>query len=404
MHFFTSITANYIPKARVLAESVKIHNPGAVFYVMLCDSIPDSLNLSTEPFDVIIELKDLGIDSLDSWIFKHTVVELCTAVKGSAFKWIFDNTDAEKVVYLDPDIVVLHKLDELERILDSLSIVITPHMVSPEETTEAILDNEICSLKHGVYNLGFLALKKDSIAENFLNWWIQRLLEYCFDDIPNGLFTDQRWIDLAPCFFDNILILRDKTYNVATWNLSQRLVGINENGKLVIERQPIKFFHFSGFDSGDQAVMLAKYAANIDPLLELRSWYVSELQGKGQSILGSIPCVHSFYSNGAPITDEARLVYRKRLDLQEAFPHPFQTSGGNSSFFSWFNTQWPIEKENNPGGDFWSRHRKTFPYLNRLARKLNDPRINRSGVHNFIYRGFCVVFRSALKREMVPKN
>lgn len=133
MHFFTSITANYIPKARILAESVKLHNPGAVFYVMLCDRIPDSINMSTEPFDGIIELNLLGMDSLDSWIFKHTVVELCTAVKGSAFKWIFDNTDAKKVVYLDPDIVVLHELDELERVLDSFSIAITPHMVSPEK-------------------------------------------------------------------------------------------------------------------------------------------------------------------------------------------------------------------------------------------------------------------------------
>ena len=35
MHFFTSITSNYIPKARVLAQSVRDHMPDAQFHLLL---------------------------------------------------------------------------------------------------------------------------------------------------------------------------------------------------------------------------------------------------------------------------------------------------------------------------------------------------------------------------------
>ena len=37
MHVFTSVTANYLPKAAALAHSVKRVHPEAVFHVVLSD-------------------------------------------------------------------------------------------------------------------------------------------------------------------------------------------------------------------------------------------------------------------------------------------------------------------------------------------------------------------------------
>ena len=87
MVIFTSIAANYIPKARILARSVKRHCPDARFVVLLCDKIPTELANSIEPFDAMIQIRDLDIpvDNLPAWIFSHSVIELCTAVKGAAF-------------------------------------------------------------------------------------------------------------------------------------------------------------------------------------------------------------------------------------------------------------------------------------------------------------------------------
>jgi hypothetical protein len=336
MHFLTSITANYLPKARVLAKSVKRHNPEAIFHLVLSDKVPEGFKLDSEPFDSLILIEDLGVPDLDSWIFKHSVVELCTAVKGPAFVRIFEVTDADKVVYLDPDIVVLHNLEELSNILEQASVVITPHQVVPDVTDDAIIDNEICSLKHGVYNIGFLAVRRSEEGFRFIHWWRDRLLKYCYDDIPNGLFTDQKWVNLAPAFFDDIFILRDKTYNVATWNLTHRDVRSNDDGVLTIEGSPVKFFHFSGFDSGAQKVMLKKYAGKDSPLFKLRELYVRELDKEGQKKFGKLPCVYSFYSNGELITDAHRAVYRSRQDLIQAFSCPDFVTEDEACYFYWF--------------------------------------------------------------------
>ena len=61
---------------------------------------------------------------------------------------------------------------------------------------------ELSSTAHGVYNLGFLAVSRSEEALKMLTWWAERLYLYCYDDMANGIFTDQKWIDLAPCFFN----------------------------------------------------------------------------------------------------------------------------------------------------------------------------------------------------------
>ena len=111
--------------------------------------------VTTEPSTRSSTSADLPIEKLPSWIFKHRLVELCTAVKGTAFQYIAERFGAERIYYFDPDIVVLGRLDDLERMLDRNSVLLTPHLLEPETDLQAILDNEICCLRHGVYNLGF---------------------------------------------------------------------------------------------------------------------------------------------------------------------------------------------------------------------------------------------------------
>jgi hypothetical protein len=61
MHVFTSITANYLPKAAALAHSVKRVHPEATFYCVLSDELPHCPSETTSAFDSIINIKDLPI-------------------------------------------------------------------------------------------------------------------------------------------------------------------------------------------------------------------------------------------------------------------------------------------------------------------------------------------------------
>lgn len=341
MHFYTSVNINYLPKARVLAKSVKKYCRDARFSLVLSDRLPEDIKPENEPFDEILTVEQLGIPvkNLHYWIFIHTVVELCTAVKGQALVKFLEE-GSQKVVYLDPDTAIFNDLSELEHLLDKHDIILTPHQASPEKTKEDIVYNEICSLMHGAYNFGFYAVRNSENGMKFARWWRDRLTDFCYDDIPGGLFTDQKWGDLVPAMFDGVHILRDPSYNVSTWNLTNRLVTKDDEGKYLVNGIPLKFYHFSGFDSGAQERMLNQYAHGNQCLYELRAWYIGRMRDEGQEKYGSVPSVYNFYSNGEKIGKSDRVILRNRADLLKEFgdTNPYMTDGAKS-YYKWYQNE-----------------------------------------------------------------
>ncbi len=336
MHVFTSITANYLPKAAALAHSVKRVHPEAIFHLVLSDRMPACDPSALTAFDHVILIDELPIPNLPSWIFKHRIVELCTAVKGTAFQHIAAKHGARRIFYFDPDIIVTGRLDSISRALDAHAIALTPHQIVPDTGMQAILDNEVCCLRHGVYNLGFLAVRMEGQGRQFIDWWAERLRALCYDEVSNGLFTDQRWVDLAPAFFDDIAILRGPEFNVATWNLSNRRATGQAPYDIVINGRPLVFYHFSGFDSGAQKIMLERYGAHSPVLFEFRDWYIARCKELGQETVGKIPCRYGVFSNGSPVTTDHRLLYRRRDDLMAAFSDPFDASDPGCSYYHWY--------------------------------------------------------------------
>jgi hypothetical protein len=335
-HAFTSITANYLPKARVLAESVKKLDPGMQFHLILSDNAPVGFTIESEPFDSLIFAEQLVTENFPQWVFGHSLVELCTAVKGVALEYIFSTYGADQVFYFDPDMVVFARLDELQRELSRHNLILTPHLTDPEIGDMGILDNEVASLLHGVFNLGFLGVRNTDEGRRFSRWWTQRLLKYCHDDLPRGIFTDQKWVNLAPCFFENVGILRSPAFNVATWNLTNRRATGSLRSGILINGEPLGFYHFSGFDSGDQITLLHRYGKESPALYEVREWYIAECERHGQSALGTTKSKYDLFSNGMPIDRGYRLLYRQRIDLQRAYPNPFIAAGVNS-YKAWYD-------------------------------------------------------------------
>lgn len=345
MDYYTSITSNYLPKARVLAASVKRHDARARFHLLLSDRPPGGFDLAAEPFDTLLTLEDLPLSAPKAWAFKHSLVEMCTAVKGVGALEIVRRHAPGMLVYFDPDIVVFGGLDGLARELDQHFVLLTPHLTDPEGSRAGVLDNEISALKHGIYNLGFLGIKCAGEGLRCLNWWSDRLLEFCRDDIPAGLFTDQRWADLMPAFFDGVRVLRDPQYNVATWNLSNRKATGTAPDAILVNGVPLAFYHFSGLDSGAQQTMLGIYGSDSPVLFELRRWYIEQCERQGQSALGAVQCAYARFDNGEPISRMQRILYREREDLQRAFPDPFDTNVIDRSYYHWFEANVRAELE-----------------------------------------------------------
>jgi hypothetical protein len=85
---FSSFTYSYLDRARVLFSSVRRFHPSWELVALVTDDPPEgfSLRIEEEPFDRIMHARELGIPDFDAWLFKHDVVEACTAVKGPFLK------------------------------------------------------------------------------------------------------------------------------------------------------------------------------------------------------------------------------------------------------------------------------------------------------------------------------
>ena len=334
---FTSCAANYIPKARVLGRTIKQFHSDIDVFLLLVDDRPADLACVAEQFDTVVTAADLGIPQFESWIFGHRLVEACTAVKPFMLLYLlqqgFDN-----VVYLDPDIAIFSSLAELIDEFENASILLTPHQCKPESDSEAIKDNEICSLRHGLFNLGFVGVKNDAEGQRYARWWADRCYYACYEDIANGVFTDQKWNDFTPIFFRGVEILRSPAYNVATWNYSQRdLAGTPEHG-VTVDGLPLVFHHFTGYDSGAHHVMLAKYGSHMPATLLLSRWYEEQCQALAVPDLGNTQWVYGRYTSGEIVETGHRRLYRNRTDLQKAYPTPFDAAPGGRTDLSF--SQW----------------------------------------------------------------
>lgn len=275
---FTSCNYGYFHKARLLLKSIR-QTSDVDFYFMISDRPhPNGETIAEEVLNSrVIYTSRLGIPGFEEWVYRHNVVELCTAVKATCAKHLI-NLGYERIIYLDPDTYVFDNFSSiLSKVNSSRSIYLTPHVLSPARLIDPVTigDCELSSLKHGLYNLGFFGLIKSAETSQFLDWWESRLLRYCREDVPSGIFTDQKWCDFVPIFFANVEVILDPGWNVASWNLQERDLSISPNGSLLVNsRYPLVFFHFTKL--GEVGLkMLSRYSSNSIPL-ELWSMYESE--------------------------------------------------------------------------------------------------------------------------------
>src|SRR5574344_427865 len=327
MIVYTSICMNYLPKALTLGKSLKETNKNIKFYIILLErEIPKNWpSYANNYVDKVILAKDLGFNDFDKFIFKHSIVEASTSVKGKALVYLLEN-ESNKVVYIDPDIKVYNSLEPLSKMLDTKDIILTPHLTIPENNETDIQNNELCALQHGVYNLGFVAVKNGKEGMKFANWWNDRLQLYCYDDIPRGIFTDQRWCDLAPAYFD-VLILKNPGYNMAPWNLSTRTITLKKDKILVNSEFELVFFHYSGFDSGANQTVFDYYVPDkSNPIYKLRDEYISEMNSFGQSDYGQYQWTYDTYFDGTKIDKKVRIKYRDTKYYDAIDVNPFSLS------------------------------------------------------------------------------
>jgi hypothetical protein len=341
----TVVSKNYIPFARVLAESFRRHHRDVPFFVVLADEVEGYFDPAGEPFS-LLTLRELPIPQLDRFCFHYSRQPLVVATKAYLLSYLLER-GFSSAVFFDADILVLDNLDPLFAIVETSAILLTPHLLAPLAGDERA-ERELDILLSGTYNGGFLGVSDTPSARAFLAWWQDRLYEHCRHAVGAGMHYDQHWLDLVPVFFDGVHVLRDPAYNVAYWGLPERNAHLPENLQPV-DTQPCRFFHFSGFDP-EQPPAVTRYSprltmGNVGPAVSLFDHYTTLLNAAGYESAKSWPYAFNHFDNGIPIPEVARDVYRNIGSAADRFGDPRRATGPGS-YFHWLNQ--PLDPEGDP--------------------------------------------------------
>ncbi len=332
----TIIARNYLALAKTLGESLRMFHPLVDFHVLVVDpfELPvKHLELSRSKLDSPTDFIDE--DKFNRLAYEYDITELSTAVKPFYLEYLLLQGYA-KVIYLDPDILILQPINQIFQALDSSNIVLTPHLLDPIPL-DGCFPSEITILQAGAYNLGFIGISRSEETHNFLTWWGERLEKYCRVAHTEGLFVDQKWIDLVPGLFEKVQILSRRGYNVAYWNLNARHLSEHE-GIYWVDNEPVVFFHFSGFNP-DFPTRLSKYQNRLSvealpSLANLLQHYACLLKANGHDKYKHLLYGYSTFSNGVPIDSIARSLLTSAQQSGMSFPNPLDADA-EPSFFRW---------------------------------------------------------------------
>lgn len=289
---FTLCSNNYLAFAVTLGKSIREFEADSRFVIGLVDKLDSLIDYSVWNEFEFLPCFDMGYSEFDSMLARYNIIEFNTAVKPFYFEYLFaKHPEVDRIYYLDPDLCFYQSPKVMDGKLEDAEILLTPNLIY---TALKPSTGELASLRHGMYNLGFLLLIRGEESFRLIEWWKERLKEYCRIDKCYGIFVDQKWLDLAPLFFDKIKSVKHPGWNMAWWNFNERKLLKTSNGYAVNRVEtPLVFFHFSGFRPEKshltERLLTDEFAvAEGVALSELYADYRDRLLANGYDILSKI--------------------------------------------------------------------------------------------------------------------
>ncbi|MCB0416524.1 MAG: hypothetical protein KDD39_02660 [Bdellovibrionales bacterium] len=241
MIFTTVVTGDYVPGAKVLADSLTATQEGFRFFTLAVDeSALERLPKTMNPLPPSV-LKRTTVSGV-----QYDAFELCNALRYSWIEYLFREYEPNYVVYLDSDILVLNSFSPLFEFMGKKAFCLTPHVLRPYPM-DGQRPDDLNLINFGFHNSGMLAFSNSPDTMAVLTFLKERVERFCYNDPPR-FFVDQKILPIATgLFWEQFCQLQHPGFNVAYWNLHERDLS-ERAGVLYSNDEPLVFFHFSGFD------------------------------------------------------------------------------------------------------------------------------------------------------------
>jgi hypothetical protein len=363
----TIVARNYLAFARVLGHSLQKFHPEIPFYVLVADVGNNEGMDQNEPFQTLT-LSDLDMGNHQSQLFCYGRKQFLVSLKPTLLHH-FLNSGFTSALFLDPDMLLLCSLQKAFDQVAAHSLTLSPH-IDTVATNASRRMREHALLLAGIYNGGFIGVSNTPETHRFLEWWESRLFSHCDDNLREGIHYDQRWLDLAPSFVEDVHIMRDPGINVAYWNLHDKDVTFKD-GAIYINEFPCRLFHFSGF-SPDNPTQVSVYRpdlkmAEVGVLGDLFASYAEMLYEVDHDQTKQLSWPWDVFTNGAKILPEYRNYYREMGGRAQRFGDPFDAQS-KGSYYKWLKG--PEYQLNNIKNHFKSYLRRLKRFALRMWKKF----------------------------------
>jgi len=244
--YCTYFDHNYLARALLTIRSLRLYDTSTRIYILalsdLCETVMRELALPNVEI-IPLPMLEQAYPELAALKLERTRMEYYFTLTPFLPHYVFAATPADRVTYLDMD---LYFFSSPKPMLDSLgqaSVAITPHRFSFEYREHFIF---------GLFNVAWITYRRCAEGLDCLNSYKADCTSWCHDRLEDGRFGDQKYLDSWPQRYSSLRIIEHKGINLAPWNVDNYDLRM-KNQKLMVDGEPLVFYHFSGMGTRPDA-------------------------------------------------------------------------------------------------------------------------------------------------------
>jgi glycosyltransferase involved in cell wall biosynthesis len=338
----TLATPSTLPQARVLADSLRRHQPDWPLDILFIGREREAGSGGGQP-QMRSVADELDID-IESVIARYDEEDLIALLLPRVLR-SYSARGAGPLLHLPPTTWVLGALAPVRAALATRSVLLVPRM-SADIPDDGLQPTCAQMERYGRIAETVMAVDGTADADGFLVWWaaqVERTLGSLDGRRAGARPEDRPWparlLELAPARFATA-VLDDPGCNLSMWNLHLHSLQSTPEGTLVDGRWPLRWLDLPSFRP-DRPHQLSAGASRVrvsrsPALRELCLTYAGELERAGWSAVDRRQDIGRRLADGL-VYDDALDALRSRAEaLGERFDDLFAVSGEDArAFVSW---------------------------------------------------------------------
>lgn len=284
-HFCTLFDSNYLFKGVVMLRTLRQNCPGAHVFVLCmdepCRGMLEQLGL---PGVTCISLPEIESVELLAAKKDRNIAEYCWTLSASLPAWVMDRyPEVDLLTYVDADLMFYSSVEPLFDEIGASSIAIIEHRFTPR--LKYLEEN-------GRFCVEWVTFRRDPEGLACLDRWRKQCIAWCYARLEDGRMGDQKYLDEWPARYSSTCVLQHPGAGLAPWNYPNYKIGSAGDGQVLVDGQPLIFYHFHQFqllDDGGFDRLSSFYTADMAPPEEVYHLYEQSLRNVVSEIQLLVP-------------------------------------------------------------------------------------------------------------------